>query len=370
VDQKPRLKFINKDKSRFFNTLRANVDAYFIENKLSKHATPEMVVKTVILLSAYLVPYLLIVFFHLSFLPVLLLFALMGMAMAGIGMSIMHDANHGAYSSKPAVNNLLGYTLNLVGVTVFNWKFQHNIMHHTYTNIHTMDDDLDGPPAVRFSPHHPLKPMHKFQHIYVFFFYSLLTLNWFLVKDFVQLVRYRKNGVNKSSKREHLKNIFVLIFSKLFYLFYLIFIPCILLHYPFLTILTGILVMHAIAGLILSVTFQLAHSVEAAAFPLPNAKNEVENDWAIHQLNTTVDFARTNRILNWYLGGLNFQVVHHLFPGICHVHYSALSEIVKNTAESFGIPYLENETLGEAIRSHIHTLKRFGNPEFPSILSA
>jgi linoleoyl-CoA desaturase len=160
-----------------------------------------------------------------------------------------------------------------------------------------------------------------------------------------------------------------LCFSKLFYVFYLVIVPCFFFGYSFIAILTGILLMHAIAGFILSVTFQLAHSVESASFPLPNEEKEVENDWAIHQLHTTVDFARKNRILNWYLGGLNFQVVHHLFPGICHVHYTALSEIVKSTSESFGIPYLENRTLGMAIRSHIQTLKRFGNPEFPSLIS-
>jgi len=367
VNQKPRVKFSNKDKSRFFNTLRTNVDAYFVSNKLSKHANTEMVVKTIVLLAAYIIPYFCILLFHLSLIPVLLLFALMGVAMAGIGMSIMHDANHGAYSSNPKTNKLLGYTLNMVGVTVFNWKFQHNVLHHTYTNIHNMDDDLDGPPAVRFSPHHPLKPIHKYQHIYVFFFYSLLTINWLIVKDFVQLVRYRKNGVNRTSKREHIRNIFVLIFSKLSYVFYLVIVPCVFLNYHFLPILSGILVMHAIAGLILSITFQLAHSVEEASFPLPNEKNELENDWAIHQVNTTVDFARKNRLLNWYLGGLNFQVVHHLFPTICHVHYTALSEIVKNTAEEHGIPYLENRTLGDAIRSHLQTLKRFGNQISPSL---
>lgn len=289
--------------------------------------------------------------------------------MAGIGMAIMHDANHGAYSKHKSVNKLMGYTLNMLGNTSFNWKFQHNILHHTYTNIHNMDDDLDGPPAVRFSPHHPLKRMHKYQHIYVFFFYSLLTLNWVVLKDVLQLIRYRKNGVNRTSKKEHIRNIFILIFSKLFYAFYMLVVPCVFFGYGFLPILTGFLIMHMICGLILSITFQLAHSVEDASFPLPNDKSEVENDWAIHQVNTTVDFARDNRFLNWYLGGLNFQVVHHLFPTICHVHYKDLSEIVKNTAEEFGIPYLENPTLGSAIKSHLLTLKRFGNELSPAPLA-
>jgi linoleoyl-CoA desaturase len=357
---KGRVKFTNKDKSRFYNTLRANIDAYFVSNNLSKHANSGMVFKTIILLSAYIVPYFLILGLHLSLLPLLLSFAVMGFAMAGIGMAIMHDANHGAYSSNNNVNKMLGYTLNMLGNTVYNWKLQHNVLHHTFTNIHDMDDDLDGPPALRFSPHHPLKPMHKYQHIYVFFFYSLLTINWVLVKDVVQLVRYRKNGVDRSSKNEYIKKIFILAFSKIAFLFYILAVPCLFFGYSFLPILTGVLLMHMISGLILSITFQLAHSVEHASFPLPNDNSEVENDWAIHQVNTTVDFARNSAFLNWYLGGLNYQVEHHLFPTICHVHYKALSEIVKETAEEHGIQYNENLTLGIAIRSHLETLKRFG----------
>ena len=364
---KAKIKFTNKDKSRFFTTLRSNVDAYFTSNQLSRHANGGMILKTVILLSAYILPYILMLIFHFPLWPVLLLFGVMGFAMAGIGMAVMHDANHGAYSKNPRVNKLLGYTLNMVGVTVFNWKLQHNVLHHTYTNIHNMDDDLDGPPAVRFSPHHPLKPMHKYQHIYVFFFYSLLTINWVVVKDFAQLVRYRQNGTNRSSKKEHNRNIAVLILSKLSYVFYMIIVPCVFFNYSFLPIITGFLLMHVICGLILSITFQLAHSVEHASFPLPNEKSELENDWAIHQVNTTVDFARNSRFLNWYLGGLNFQVEHHLFPTICHVHYKALSEIVKETAEEFGIPYLENPTLAGAIKSHLQTLKKFGAPTAPVI---
>lgn len=359
------VKFVNKNRSVFFSTLRANVETYFAEKNISKHADARMITKTVVLLCGYLLPYAAILLFHLPTALLLLLFAIMGFSMAGIGMSIMHDANHGAYSHKKNINKLMSYSLNMLGNTSFNWKFQHNVLHHTYTNIHNMDDDLEGPSAVRFSPHQPLKRIHKYQHIYVFVFYSLLTVNWVVLKDFVQLIRYRKNGVNNVNRKEHIRNIFVLILSKLFYFFYILIVPCVFFNYSFLAVLTGFLIMHMICGLILSITFQLAHAVEHAAFPLPNEHSEMENEWAIHQVNTTVDFARHSRMLNWYLGGLNFQVVHHLFPTICHIHYKELSEIVKNTAKEFGIKYLENPTLMSAIRSHVQTLKRFGRATFP-----
>ncbi|MCC6690626.1 MAG: fatty acid desaturase, partial [Bacteroidia bacterium] len=216
------VKFVNKNRSVFFSTLRANVETYFAEKNISKHADARMITKTVVLLCGYLLPYAAILLFHLPTALLLLLFAIMGFSMAGIGMSIMHDANHGAYSHKKNINKLMSYSLNMLGNTSFNWKFQHNVLHHTYTNIHNMDDDLEGPSAVRFSPHQPLKRIHKYQHIYVFVFYSLLTVNWVVLKDFVQLIRYRKNGVNNVNRKEHIRNIFVLILSKLFYFFYIL----------------------------------------------------------------------------------------------------------------------------------------------------
>ena len=320
-----------------------------------------MVLKTIILLAAYIIPYLFLIFYHLTPILTFIVFIIMGLSMAGIGMSIMHDANHGAYSKSPLINKFLGYTLNMLGVTVFNWKLQHNVLHHTYTNIYDMDDDIDGPPIVRFSPHHPLKKIHKYQHIYVFFFYSILTLYWFFAKDFIQLIEYKKNGLSRSNTKEHFKNILIIIFSKLFYVFYIFFVPFVFCHYNFWLLLFSFISLHLLCGLILSVTFQLAHSVENASFPLPNTNNEVENDWAIHQINTTVDFSRKSRFLNWYLGGLNFQIEHHLFPTICHIHYKALSEIVKKTANEFEIPYLENKSFFSALRSHLNILKSFGS---------
>jgi linoleoyl-CoA desaturase len=104
----------------------------------------------------------------------------------------------------------------------------------------------------------------------------------------------------------------------------------------------------------------MAHSVIETSYPLPNEKGEIENDWAIHQLNTTMNFARGNRLLSWYVGGLNFQVEHHLFPNICHIHYNKLAPIVKQTCEEYGIPYLDSPSFFEALKSHVKMLKKFG----------
>lgn len=118
--------------------------------------------------------------------------------------------------------------------------------------------------------------------------------------------------------------------------------------------------MHFISGIILTTTFQLAHTVDGTSHPMPDEHGNIDNDWAVHQLNTTINFSRKSKVLNWYLGGLNFQVEHHLFPRISHVHYPAISKIVKATAEEFGVPYLENKTLMDALKGHLVALKKLG----------
>lgn len=356
------VKFIdkNKDRNLFLTTLKQRVDNYFDEQNITMFCNKKMVIKTIVLLNAYILPFIVILTFHLSALTTFLLWSLMGFALAGIGMSVMHDANHGAYSSNKKVNIIMGHTLNLLGGAVFNWKLQHNILHHTYTNVVHKDDDIDDKLIMRFSPHTTVKWYHKFQFVYAFAFYGILTLYWALLKDFVQFFQYTKEGVNRDSKNKNRQNLLKVVASKLFYFFVFIVLPLVILKMSVLPYLMGFLLMHFIAGIVLTVIFQLAHTVEGTNYPLPDESGIIENNWAIHQLNTTVNFSRKNKWLSWYVGGLNFQVEHHLFPAICHVHYPAIAPIVKSTAEEFGIPYLENKSFMEALRSHINVLKTFG----------
>lgn len=358
--QKTYPRFIPKDKTIFFSTLQKRVNEYFKENNISKSANAQMVLKTIILLSAFVMPLLTMIFFAVPTLVVVLLFIVMGFALAGVGMSVMHDANHGAYSKNKGVNKWLGYSLNLTGGMVFNWKLQHNVLHHTYTNIHQLDDDIDSKWILRFSPHAEAKKVHRFQFIYVFFFYSILTLYWVIAKDFVQYIRYQKTGINKFEKLQNIKYLVSMVFLKIVYIVGMIVLPVITQGYSVWLIIGGFLVMNAIGGLVLGIVFQLAHSVEETSFPLPNDANVVENDWAMHQLATTANFAPHNKLLSWYVGGLNFQVEHHLFPHICHVHYPQIAKIVEETANEFNVPYLCTPTLAEAFMSHMRMLKKFG----------
>ena len=353
----PYVKFKPKPKSLFFSTLKQRVDDYFITNNISRHANSNMIIKTIILLSTYILPFVFILIYNPPYIISTILWIIMGLSIAGIGMSVMHDANHGAYSSSKRINWLLGNTLTLIGGSVENWKVQHNLLHHTFTNVVHQDDDIADKFVLRFSPHTKVKWFHRYQYFYAFFFYGLQTIFWVFVKDFVQFKRYVIKGEKKWF------TLTKLLLLKSTYIFVMLIMPVVFFSIPVLHIATGFLVMHFFSGLILTVIFQLAHTVEGTSHPLPNDKNEIINDWAIHQMNTTVDFSPESPLLSWYIGGLNYQVEHHLFPMVCHIHHPEISKIVKQTAAEFDIPYLVNEKFSDALLAHVNALKRFGREE-------
>lgn len=364
------IRFVDKDKNKalFFATLRKRVDLYFRENNISRHYNTVMVIKTIVLLSAYLLPYVALLVFKPDFGVSLWLWALMGFGLAGIGMSIMHDANHGAYAASHRTNYWLGHTLNLLGGSVFNWKIQHNVMHHTYTNIVHYDDDIADKLILKLNPHSKIKWYHQLQVVYAFFFYGIVTLYWSVLKDFLQFHKYSRQGINTCNQKENRIIFLKMVLTKICFWTAIFVVPVFVAGIPFYQVLLGFLLMEFISGIVLTVIFQLAHTVEGTTHPLPNADLTIENNWAVHQMNTTVNFSRKSKWISWYVGGLNFQVEHHLFPNICHVHYPAISEIVKSTAEEFGVPYLENETFGMALRSHLSAITRFG--KLPSMAEA
>jgi linoleoyl-CoA desaturase len=362
MQQKGHVKFVPRDKSAFYPTLKARVDQYFKEQGLSRHANTQLVLKAVVLIALYTLPFAALLILQPGYGWALGLWFLMGLGLAGIGMSVMHDANHGAFSSDQRVNWLMGHTLNLCGGSTQNWKLQHNILHHTYTNVTHMDEDIEDRLVLKFSPHTPVKWFHRFQWLYATLFYGLLTLYWVVAKDFVQFAQFTRNGVNAGNKAQHRNFLWRLVAMKTTYFAVILVLP-IVLGISWWQVLTGFLVMHFVAGLILTLVFQLAHSVEGTTHPLPDTDGVIANDWAIHQLETTVNFSPNNPWLSWYVGGLNYQVEHHLFSRVAHVHYPALSPIVKCTAEEFGLTYQVNPTLWSALRSHYSLLRTVGLPD-------
>ncbi|NNE78206.1 MAG: acyl-CoA desaturase, partial [Pricia sp.] len=237
---------------------------------------------------------------------------------------------------------------------------QHNVLHHTYTNIHEHDEDMEAGRILRFSKHTKWQKHHKFQHFYSVLLYGLLTFNWAITTDFQQMYRYMKRKLSYGKLPSPAMNWSTLVVTKILYITIWIVLPLVFIEIAWWKVLLGFFIMHYVAGVILSVVFQLAHIVDEAETPLPDSTGTMKNTWAIHQLFTTVNFGTKNRIVNWFTGGLNHQVEHHIFPNISHVHYTKISKIVKETAKEFNLPYHEYKTTRKAIISHFKHLKELG----------
>ncbi len=354
--------FNNRTSREFSKTVKQRVDRYFEEHDLSKHANLQMVVKTIVLLTLYFGSYALIISGQLSLTAMWFLTFMMGIGMAGVGFSVSHDALHGAYSSNKHINRALGYTFDLMGANGYIWKITHNIIHHTYTNIHEHDEDLEVAGFIRLSPHAEWKPIHRIQHILAFLAYSLATFFWVFVKDYKHFL---KDNIGPYNNKTHPTSEWVILFvTKAIYYTYMLVLPMLLLDITWVHLLIGFSTLHLTAGLILGVIFQLAHVVEETDHPMPDEENMIDEHWMIHEMVTTNNFARDNKPLCWFVGGLNFQIEHHLFPRVCSVHYPDISHIVEQTANEFGIPYNQHDTFFEAVASHYRTLKKFGDPKF------
>lgn len=355
------IRFTNKNQAEFIKDLREQVKEYFDKNKLSKYGNASIVTKSVLMLSLYLVPFILMLTGTITNLPIYLLsWVLIGLGMAGLGMVLMHDANHMTYSKNHKINKFLSYSLYLLGGFPFTWQHQHNTLHHGFTNLDGHDEDISGAGFMRFSPNVPIKKHHKFQHFYAWFFYGLMTISWSTAKDFRQLRKYQKEHVPLSNSVTYRKMYIQLIISKLLYYVIFLILPLILVPFAWYWTVLGYLTMHFICGFSLSVIFQTAHVMPSSEYPIPDADGKLENSWAIHQLLNTSNYSPKSRIFSWFIGGLNYQVEHHLFPYVSHVHYKKLSVLVKATAKKYKLPYHVQDNFISAVYSHFKMLKMLG----------
>jgi linoleoyl-CoA desaturase len=356
-----KVRLSQEQNSAFILALRNKVNTYFEEHGISRYANGNMVFKTVFMISLYLVPYSLMISGMFSgFLMLAMLWVLMGLGMAGIGLSVMHDANHMAYSKNPRLNRILGYLLNLIGGHALNWQIQHNLLHHGFTNVDGLDEDIDPGKMLRFSPHRKRYRIHRWQHIYAWFLYGLMTLSWVTYSDFIQLYRYYRQGFFSGKKKTLFLLLLELIVSKIFYISYILIIPIIFLPVSWWMVLVLFIIAHFICGLTLAIIFQSAHVVTGSQFPLPDGNGKIDNNWAVHQLMTTADFSPGSRIFSWLIGGLNYQVEHHLFPNICHVHYRRIAQTVRDTALESDLPYRVQPSFASAILNHARMLRMLG----------
>jgi linoleoyl-CoA desaturase len=356
------LKFDNQLDREFASTLRNRVNEYFTKSGIEKTGNSKLHVQAFLSISIYVLSFLVLIASGITNPWVLMgLWVLMGFGKAVIGTGIMHDAIHGSFSGSNQVNKTMGLSMNLIGGNSWVWKMQHNVLHHTYTNLNEIDDDIDIPVLLRMSPHQPKYPWHRYQHIYVWLLYAFATIFWVTSKDFVQLNKYRDRGLLKE-KDEYGMRLMNIVLWKLVYYAYSLVLPILVMPVSWVFVLIGWVVMHLVAGIVLSLIFQPAHVFPDSEF-LDHVNPKLKNSYTVHQFMTTTNFQLKNRILDWMAGGLNYQIEHHLFPNICHVHYEKISPIVASTAQEYKIPYYNEKSIWKALQRHGAMLKKLGTEE-------
>lgn len=340
----------------FYGELRGRINDYFAEAGAVSTGNARLYAKAGILIVSFLIVYIHLVFFRPVWWQGVLECLLLGILTAAIGFNVMHDGAHGSFSNREWLNKAAGLTLNFLGADIFMWHTKHNVIHHTYTNIDTIDDDIDARPFLRLCETQPYHKIHKYQHIYAWGAYSLLYLYWVFFTDYEKYFT-KKVGTMPLMKMKAKDHVAFWSFKVLHAVIYIA-LPIYMVG--FVPWLVGFLLFGLFAGFIITVVFQLAHTVEHTHFPVPNDANKIEEEWAIHQLRTTANFATGNKLVTWFVGGLNFQIEHHLFPKISHVHYPAISKIIRKTCEDYGITYIEYPRVRLAVASHIEHLKHLG----------
>jgi linoleoyl-CoA desaturase len=350
-------KFKNNTGTTFHQELKKRVQAYFTENQLKPTGNFSLYFKAILFWTCYVGLYVHLIFFTPPNWIAIIECIIMGGLTAGIGFNVMHDGGHGSFSDSKFWNKIAAYSVNGLGASMLMWSNKHNIVHHTYTNIDGVDDDIEIKPLLRMCPTQKKYFAHKFQHVYVWFLYSFLLIIWVFATDYVKYFKKKVGSVplKKFSAFDH----FAFWLAKIIYYGVMIVLPIYMLG--FTKWIVGFLALSMFAGFVLSIVFQLAHTVEETSFPVPADNNNIENEWAIHQIETTANFATKNKVICWLVGGLNFQIEHHLFPKISHIHYPEISKIIKKTCEEFDVKYVEFRRMRDAVISHTMHLKRMGN---------
>jgi linoleoyl-CoA desaturase len=343
----------------FYSEVRRRVKAYFQESGYRERDSLWMYLKTFIILAWMYGSWALLVFGVDSIWTALPVAVSMALASAGIGFSIQHDGGHNAYSNRRWVNRLAAMSLDLIGASSYLWRWKHVVIHHTYTNVAGVDTDIEPGSLVRFSPHQQRRWFHRWQHLYLFPLYGVTASRWHLYGDFKEVITgYMGPHPIPRPKRW---DMVIFLVGKILSIGIMLVVP--MFFHPWWLVLSFYMIITGVMGIAMSVVFQLAHCVGEADFPIADPEtSRLDEPWAVHQVETTVDFARDNKVLCWWLGGLNFQIEHHLFPNVCHVHYPALSRIVEATCKDYGIPYRAHETFRAGLLSHYRWLRELGKP--------
>lgn len=352
----PKIRFTNGNRTPVMSELRKAIDAYFTEKNESRYANAKMKRKIALIFGAFLGSYMLILFSGSSFPLYLAGMCLFGLFSAMIAFNVGHDASHGAISSSRQINRIFSYSFNLIGVNSYIWNLKHNVSHHSYTNMPGLDMDIQQVKIARLVPAVPLKKMHRFQHIYVPLLYPFASLYLILVKDFMMFLN--PHFAKQHPRREY----FILVISKLIYFFYAVVIPFYVVDLSLLQLLAGLLCMHLLLGVFVATILFPVHAQEDSLFSEPDSEGMVSGDWAVLQIESTTNFAAESRLIGWLSGGLNTHIIHHLFPGICHIHYYELTRIIRGISKKHGLVF-RDRTIGATVYEHWKFLRTMGRNE-------
>lgn len=343
----------------FMKTLHERVNAFFTAGGNMRKANGSIVIKTLVLFTVYVSLYLLLVLTsNVNSLLSWFGWALMGILLGLIGMNVLHDKVHGSYTQRKVGQLLLEIPILLIGAESKIWQIEHNHIHHNYTNVDGVDQDINPRFLFRFSPHQKRLWFHRFQAFYAPLLYALLLFEWLTIKDFIKVKTYQREGY--LSRQAALMLYVQIALKKLFFHIVFLGIPLWLCN-SWVLVVGKYMVMLAIGGLFMTLIFQLAHVTHNVQF-VERQSDQLKENWYKSQLESTHNFAPNHYLVTTLLGGLNYQIEHHLFPSISHVHYPQIAPIVQKTAKEFNYPYQCYPSFLTALWNHFHHLHCMGSP--------
>ncbi len=316
------------------------------------------VAKGLLLLTAYVLSYAGILAFGNHVTLLYFFYMLTGISMMVLFINSYHDAVHGALFSRPGLNRRFTLILELFGSNSWLWQRRHMHLHHPYPNVQHWDIDIKQSDIVRIFPQSPALDLHRYQHIYMWLIYPLYSLNWLYLRDFKDFFGSRDNYVRRLGDIPRIE--FVKLFAaKAFNLGYLVAVPMIVLDQPWHVILLGWLLMHISASVLGVIALISTHVDEHAHFPTAPEDGKMDTTWARHQMMVTKDFSTESPLANFLFGGFTHHVAHHLFPGVAHTYYPAITPIIRRYAQENGLPYT-SYPFHEAVISHFRLLRKSG----------
>lgn len=354
------IRFNTEQPNDFYRTLRTRVKTALDDAGKTRYADGLMAAKLVVFGLVVVCSYAVILAqpFE-SGLPLLPFVLLYGAGSLFLAINVAHDAVHDALTPYKGLNHWLYIaSFTLIGIDGNLWKMRHNKAHHVMPNVEGADSAVTRNPMIRLSPHQPLLPHHRIQHLYAPILYSIVVLHSIFRQDILYILnRKRLAGIGRVdyTRRQYVE----FVASKTLYFAISLGIPLAVLDFPWWQIVLGYVAMTAIVSLLFVFLLIGTHFCEEAAFPDKDEDGMLPHNWARHAMETSVDWSPHSRVAQFFLGGANAHATHHLFPNICHTHYRTMSHLVEDTAREFGMPY-HVLTFGEMVRSHFRFLKRLG----------